>query len=618
MTAARLVCVLAPLALVACGRGPAADAGTPPATPAPYAHFLAAADWPTYNRDLAGTRYSPLDQIDVRNVARLVEAWRYPLPPFPDASGYELTPLAVDGVLYLAAADRIVALAADTGTERWRHVVRGEPPSPRGVTYWPGDAETPPRLFYTAGRRLAALDAATGQPVRAFGSGGAVEMPIPYRSAPTAFEHLLIVGSDGPPGSVRAYSARTGAQVWLFSAVPRPGEAGSDAAASDAWGGRHGLLHRAASFTVDVDRALVYAVFGGSGPNAHDGGEPPGDAQLGNAVVALDARTGARRWHFHTLRHEVWDHDLPAAPTLLDVTIRDATVPVLVLPSRPGYLYILNRVTGEPLFGVEESPVPPGDVPGAATSRARPIPVKPPPLARTSFAPSDLVTAEDTTAEHAAFCRQLRERGGGQRDAAGPAPRATVVFPGSAGGAGWGGAAADPTRGFVFVNTADAGDLVWPETADGGGTAPTTAGFWWDGTGGDAGPRAGETWPCQKPPWGRLTAVSASSGEIVWQVPLGVTAELPPGKQGTGRLNRGGPIVTAGGLVFVAATDDRRLRAFASRTGEELWSAELPRPGHAVPITYQARNGKQYVAVTAGGPADAAAGAPAVIAYALP
>lgn len=420
MTAARLVTVLAPLALAACGAEPAADAGGPLAWPAPYARFLAAGDWPSYNRDLAGTRYSPLDQIDARNVAGLVEAWRYPLPPHPGVdgapAGYELTPLVVNGVMYVAAADRIVALAADTGAELWRHAVRGEPPSARGVTYWPGDAETPPRLFYTAGRRLAALDAGTGEPVRAFGSGGAVEMPVPYRSAPTAFENLLLVGSDALPGSVRAYSARTGAQVWLFSAVPRPGEVGHDTWASDAWRDQPGVLHGAASFAVDVDRAIVYAVFGGPGPDEHYGGDRPGDALFGNAIVALDARTGARRWHFQTVHHDVWGYGLTAAPTLLDVTIGDAPVPVLALPSPQGYLYVLNRVTGEPVFGVEERPVPPSDVPGEATSPTQPIPAKPPPLARVSFAPGDLVTAEDTTEAHAAFCRKLRDRAGGLRN----------------------------------------------------------------------------------------------------------------------------------------------------------------------------------------------------------
>jgi quinoprotein glucose dehydrogenase len=411
------------------------------------------------------------------------------------------------------------------------------------------------------------------------------------------------------------------------------------------------------SFTVDVDRALLYASFAGPAPDDGFGGDRPGDNLYANSVVALDARSGERRWHFQTVHHDVWDYDLPAAPTLLDVAIGGMNVPVLAQAGKSGYLYVLNRVTGEPVFGVEERPVAASDVPGERTAGTQPIPLKPPPIARVAYAPNDLVTREDTNGAHADFCRTLRERGGGLQNsgpftpyrfrAEGRPPRTTLVFPGSLGGANWGGAASDPTLGFVFVNTSDVGSLGWIEAAQSDATAPAGEGdvtedaapyrrtsafasplarFWWsDGARGSAanGVGSGElAWPCQKPPWGQLVAVNVASGEIAWAVPLGITEQLPEQKQHTGRVNLGGPIATAGALVFIGATNDRRFRAFSSRTGAELWAAKLELSAHAVPITYLGAGGKQYVAIVAAG-AGAIDGADmpdaqALVAFALP
>jgi quinoprotein glucose dehydrogenase len=320
-------------------------------------------------------------------------------------------------------------------------------------------------------------------------------------------------------------------------------------------------------------------------------------------------------------------------------------VPFLAQTSKTGYMYILNRVTGQPVFGMEERKVPKSNVPNEETSPTQPIPVKPPPLARVSFKDDEIVRASDTTAEHAAFCRGLMERSGGFYNegpftpylyrAPGAPPRSTILFPGSIGGANWGGTAADPGLGYVFVNLNDEASIGWVEKSPEGARVPyrrnsivgTTSRFQWadaaangSGNGNIMGGEKG--WLCQRPPWGNLVAVNVKTGDIAWKVPLGVTDELPEGKKNTGRLNLGGPMTTAGGLVFIGATNDKRVRAFDAKTGKELWAARLPMSAHAVPMTYQARNGKQYVAITASGASalddPMPEGSEALVVFALP
>jgi glucose dehydrogenase len=465
-----------------------------------------------------------------------------------------------------------------------------------------------------------------------------VLMPAPYHGAPTTFEDLVVVGSNGPPGGVRAYDVRSGAERWSFL-------------------GETTLLHPAFSLTVDVDRALLYAVFAGPEGDIFFGGERNAGDPHESSVVALEARTGMRRWHFQTVHHDVWDYDLLAPPVLLEVTVEGERVPALAQAGRAGYLYVLDRVTGRPVFDIVETAVPASNVPGESTSATQPIPTKPPALARVSFKPEDLVTAVDTTAEHAAFCRALRDRSGGLQNS-GPftpyrhrapsaEPRSTIVFPGSLGGAGWGGVAADPRLGLVFVNTSSEGGIGWLErsTADATsaqtGEGPRTERMPYRRTSAVGGPLArfwshdaavdsagneqsggSLAWPCQKPPWGELMAVDVASGEIAWRVPLGKTDELAESRRKTGRLNVGGPVATAAGLVFIGASNDRRFRAFDSRTGAELWVTELPLSAHAVPITYAAADGRQYVVIVAAGRLAiddvGAADAQSLIAYALP
>jgi quinoprotein glucose dehydrogenase len=340
------------------------------------------------------------------------------------------------------------------------------------------------------------------------------------------------------------------------------------------------------------------------------GGDRKGANLFGNSIVAIDVQTGAYKWHFQTIHHDLWDADPPAPPGLIDIVQGGHTIPVAALTTKSGYLYFLNRDTGRPIFGTKERQVPKSDVPGEQTFPTQPFPVKPPPLARVEYKPNDLVTAADTNDEHVKACQDLIAKLGGVYNAGpftpwvyraeGAPPKSTVVFPGMGGGPNWGGTASNPQLGYVFVVTQDDGWLGWMEKTKEGSPAPYQRNFP-ERAGNFDVPMSGGggNWPCQKPPWGRLSAVNVSTGNIAWQVPLGVTDQLPAGKQHTGRPALAGAIATASGLLFIASTDDNRFRAFDAKTGKELWVTKLEHRGNADPMTYQGRNGKQYVAVVA-------------------
>jgi glucose dehydrogenase len=609
-------------------------------------------DWPMLLHDLAGTRYSPLTQINPSNVASLKRAWFYGFNRegkkikglSPTELYQEITPIVVDGVMYLPAGDRVVALEPESGKELWTYELNDTLASFRGVSYWPGDRNNPARIIFTTARKMVALNAKTGKVDPGFGREGEVPLTVPYDGAPTIYKNLLLIGTNfygpgerhigpqldqagGQLGDVHGYDVRTGKQLWEFHTITRPGEPGSDTwLKADSWKNRTGNNVWAFALTVDEERSLLYLPVSGPGANFY-GGDRPGNNLFGNTLVAVDAQTGKLKWYFQTVRHELWDYNLPPAPSLIDISKDGKKIPALVQVGKSGYMFILDRVTGKPVFGVEDRPVPQGDVPGEWYAPTQPFPLKPPPISRVSFTKDDIVTAADTTPEHAQACQELWDRVGGLYNGGpftpflhheeGKASKPSLVFPGFTGGANWGGTAVDPKLGYIFVNTKDAPALGWmeknpkyaPDSTEGLEpyirTGPRGIGNFSAAVRDPNGRSLGNL-PCFKPPWGRLIAVNAATGDFAWEVPLGVTEILPSEKQHTGVTNTAGAIATAGGLVFVGATSDSRFRAFDSKTGKELWVTKLDHTATANPMTYRGKNGKQYVAIVAaagGGPA---------------
>jgi glucose dehydrogenase len=601
--------------------------------PAASAADIPLTDWPNFNRDLAGTRYSPLTQINTRNVAKLKEVWTFHLHQASESpavrASTEATPIVVDNVMYLPAGDSVVALEPESGKEIWRYKMPSGVPNRRGVAYWPGDRNNPPRIVFTADHRLIGLNAKTGKIDPGFGKEGEVDTVVAYQASPTVYKNLILVGANvasensgvGEPGDTRAYDARTGAKLWNFHSVPSTGEPGNNTWEGDGWKDRSGVHQWSFSFVVDAQRNLIYTMFASP---AYDywGGDRKGDNLFGNSVVALDADTGKMKWYHQLVHHDLWDFDLPPTPVLLDVGVNGRgvnrkKVPIIAQSGKVGFMHILNRETGEPVFGIKETPVTASQVPGEQSAPTQPIPVKPPPLVRMSFTMDDLVTAADTTEEHAKACRDFVEKAGGVYNVgpftpwlyheSGAPPKSSVIFPGPIGGSDWGGSAADPKLGYIFVSVNEYGDVGWIQKAPAESKIPYRAGSHL-GNGStrfrqtvrDANGRVSEelSWPCQKPPWGELIAINAATGDFAWKVPLGITEELRAAKQNTGRRSTGGPIATAGGLVFIGATNDHHFRAFDSRTGKMLWDTKFTSGAESVPITFLGKDGKQYVAIT--------------------
>ncbi len=612
--------------------------------------------------DLAGTRYSPLDQINTNNVAGLAQAWFYGFNRegktirglSPTELYQEITPIVVDGAMYLPAGDRVVALDPETGKEIWTYEVNDGLASFRGVSYWPGDRNSPPRIIFTTARKMVALNARTGKIDPGFGREGEVPLTVPYDGAPTIYKNLLLLGTNfygpgerhigpqldqagGQLGDVHGYDVRTGKQLWELHTIPRPGEPGNETWLKGSWQNRTGNNVWAFALTVDEERGLLYLPVSGPGANFY-GGDRPGINLYGNALVAVDAQTGKVKWYFQTIHHELWDYNLPPAPSLIDIRKGGQKIPALVQVGKSGYMFILDRVTGKPVFGVEERPVAQGDVPGEWYAPTQPFPLKPPPISRVSFTKDDLVTATDTTPEHAKACQELWDSAGGLYNGGpftpflyhedGKSSKPSLVFPGFTGGANWGGTAIDPKLGYIFVNTKDAPAVGWmeknpkytPENTEGLEPYIRSGPRGMGGFGAavrDSSGRSLGTLPCFKPPWGRLIAVNAATGDFAWQVPLGISEILPPEKQHTGVSNSAGAIATAGGLLFIGSTSDSRFRAFESKTGKELWTVKLDHVATANPMTYRGKNGKQYVAIVAA--AGGGAGTPpGLVVFALP
>jgi quinoprotein glucose dehydrogenase len=502
--------------------------------------------------------------------------------------------------------------------------------SARGVGYWPGDDTHGPRILFMAGSNLMAVDAATGETPAGFGTNGRVSVSPGYGATPTIYKNVAIIGAAsseqvpyGEPGNPRAFDVVTGEKLWEFQTVPQPGQPFNDTW-GDGWDRRGGTNMWALSATVDAERGIAYLPIAGPAHNYY-GGDRPGDNRFGNSIVAVNAESGEYLWHFQTVHHDLWDIDQSSGGVLFDFQGENgASVPAIAYIGKASLMYVLNRVTGEPLIAVEERPVPAGDVPGEWYSPTQPFPVAPPPLSRVTFTEADLVTAEDTSAEHAAACReQMRAAGAMYNEGLftpflyndrGVPHRSTLQLPGGTGGVNWGGVTVDKATNVVYANVQNGSLVGWvqekrPEenSFDAGNAQNPYDRAYIFGTGpffSFAAPLGGNlrgSAPCFKPPWAELVAVDADTGEIVWRSTLGLNTALPEGKQLVGGSGSAGPTVTAGGLVFVGATSDARFRAFDAATGRELWSADLGGQGNANPMTYTGKSGKQHVAIVASG-----------------
>jgi quinoprotein glucose dehydrogenase len=587
-----------------------------------HAQTIAAGDWPSYGRDSAATHYSPLSQIAPANVQNLKLAWTFHMldgaPPAPGgtparALASQATPLVIGGILYLSTPQgRIVAMDGASGKQVWSFTLPGNArPSARGMEYWPGErGHDPELLFGTSDGKLMAISARTGRPVDGFGEHGAVNLHTPevmngmnnalfITSPPSVYKNLVITGGQvqeqptrGSAGDVRAWDVRTGKLVWTFHSIPRAGEPGYETWAPGSTAQRSGV-NVWNMMSVDRARGIAYLPFGAPAVDRW-GADRAGANLYSDTLVAVNAATGKQLWHYQLVHHDIWDFDLDTAPVLFDVHKDGKTIPAVAAINKSAYLFILDRVTGKPIYEAPETKVPGSSVPGEQPSPTQPIPVIPP-LARQSFNPD--TDYANLTPEHTAACKNFaasKKAVGSVAFSTIPAGHAIIRFPGSGGGAEWGGGAFDPKRGYYIINTNDMGTIEGLEAKPGG---------WWGSTeGADSFFMTQDTHiMCQTPPWGSLYAVDVNTGRIAWRTTLGVTDALPEGKRNTGRPSLGGPIVTASGLVFIGGTDDARFRAFDAFTGKEIWTYKLDYSAHATPVTYRGRDGRQYVAIVATG-----------------
>lgn len=705
-------------------------------------------DWPTYGGNPAGNRYSPLTQINRQTVARLQPAWTFDTGENNNPSGkgmdIQCQPIVVDGVLYgTTPRHQLFAIDAATGRQRWRFNPYADPAKQprfhplRGVAYWADGSDK--RILYSSGPELYAVNATTGALIRSFGTNGAVDLHEGLGDAKTlghetanlsirnttpgvVFGDLIIVGSavseggDAPPGNIRAFSVRTGKLAWVFRTLPLPGDYGYDTWMPDSYQ-KLGGANCWAGMVVDEKRGIVFA---GTGSPSVDfyGGDRAGQNLFANCVIALDAQTGKRIWHFQTVHHDLWDRDLPCPPNLLTVTHNGQKIDAVAQATKDGYVFVLDRETGKPLFPVNEVPVPTSPaLPGEQPWPTQPVPTKPAPFCLQTVAEATLT---DRTPEARAYVLNRFQTSQPGNKFILPNETGSLVL-GMGGGAEWGGTAADP-NGIFYVNS---NNMLWwlkmrntrqpiggvaltrgaslfttncgvchampgqespksqqanPSLTDigkrldkkqihsllmtGWGRMPSFGhiaqadreaivqfllnqkaespimasasaqhspvittnvepanGFPYQSpylNNGNVQFRDQDNYPATKPPWGTLNAIDLNTGEYVWQVPLGEYPDLQKkGIPPTGTENHGGPLVTAGRLVFIAATYDQKLRAFDQKTGKVVWQYPLPAGGFATPITYSVA-GRQYIAIAAGGNRYGLKPGGSYIAFALP
>jgi quinoprotein glucose dehydrogenase len=674
-------------------------------------------EWRGYLGDEASNQYSPLTQIDRENVDRLQEAWRYD-PGDADEYGTLIptNPLVVRGILYgLSARKNLFALDAATGEELWMYPFDqpdGGKGSGRGLVYWQGrtrDGESAEWILVGLGHALYAVDAISGELVEDFGDNGAVDLragldrPVDGVNlsviAPgTLYEDLLIQGFgtsefyDAAPGYIRAYHLPSGALRWTFRTIPAPGEPGADTW-PDEGRDRFGGANSWAGITVDGERGIAF-VPTGSAAYDYYGANRKGDNLFANSLIALDAKTGERLWHYQFVRHDLWDRDLPTPPNLVTLHRDGEDIPAVSQATKSGHLFLFHRDTGEPLFPIEEVPVTGAGAPGSHPAATQPLPTAPPPFANQHFEVSQV------RPESAGYIGALIKGMTTNEPFHAPDEQGLVVYPGLDGGAEWGGQAYDPVGNLLFVNTNEVpwyitmvpqlesegspysvefaylhycgachgadregngnifpslkniGDRLWPwEVWDivrnGRGRMPAFASepgshlfgaLLYLYTAGEneiarrraSGKVAGYLTdgfntltdefglPGSQPPWGSLVAIDLDRASIAWKNPLGDYPQaLKLGLSGLGAENYGGPVVTAGGLVFIGATPDGKFRAFDKDSGDLLWETTLPAGGFATPAVYKA-SGRQYVVIAAGGGKLGQRSGSAYVAYALP
>jgi len=668
-----------------------------------------------YGGGPAQIRYSPLSQISRANVAQLAVAWTYDTG---EPGAMQTQPVVVDDVLYgYTPTHKAFALNAATGERLWTFDsgIKGSGPN-RGVMYWRDGAER--RVFAAVDNFIYALDPSTGQPIGSFGANGRIDLREQLGRDPATqgvrlttpgvvYKDLLIVGGrvgealPTSPGDIRAYDVRTGALRWAFHTIPHPGESGYDTWPRQAWE-YGGGANNWPGMALDEKTGIVYVPTGSAASDFY-GADRLGDNRFANCLLALDANTGRRIWHFQFVRHDLWDRDPPSPPSLVTVTRNGRTIDAVAQATKQGFVFVFDRANGKPLFPIEYRKYPASTVPGEVAADTQPLPVKPLPFARQALT-ADMLTTRTPEAHAAAAAEFAGMRSEGQFVPF-SIDRPTVIFPGYDGGAEYGGQAFDPETGLYYVN---ANDLAWtgqlaPNTGGQSGRAlylqhcalchrddragtppqiPSLAGIdtrrsfaqivavvrkgggrmpgfpaldqtavnaivQFLVTGEDAPVAAGrggtpphahplinnayrftgykkfldpQGYPAVAPPWGTLNAIDVNTGTYAWKVPLGEYPELAAqGMKDTGSENYGGPVVTAGGLVFIAATNhDRKIRAFDKQTGALLWEATLPSSGNATPAVYES-GGREFVVIAAGGGKSNQGGPGGVyVAFALP
>lgn len=672
-------------------------------------------DWAEYLGGPDRNHYSTLDDITPDNVNRLKIAWTYSLP---DSGQMQVNPLVINGIVYgVSSSVQAFALNAATGKERWRF---GDPlknwaSTSRGVSYWKDGEDE--RILYTVGPNLWALNAKTGKPIPSFGDGGKIDLHtglpaiaqqkfIISNTPGTIFEDLIVMplrlseGSDAAPGDIRAFNVRTGKLAWTFHTIPYPGEYGYKTFPKDAYLNTYtGAANNWAGMAVDRKRGILYVPTGSAGYDFY-GGNRKGQNLFANCLLALDARTGKRLWHFQMTHHDVWDRDMPAPPNLVTLQKDGKTIDAVAQVTKQGFVFVFDRITGEPIYPIKEVPVAASDLKGEKLWKTQPMPTLPLPYARQSAAltENDISPYAENREE---LIKNFRTYKTGFYDP--PTQNGTVIFPGYDGGAEWGGAAADP-EGILYVNSnemawvltmkppdndalanASPGEKVYLSTcaschgvdrkgnaksgfpslvdiekkrdrefvtqiiSTGKGMMPgfpalsnaekqaLVAYLFGDEKKEVSGVAKGSKpvqlpfystgyhkfldskgLPAISPPWGQLSAINLNTGEYAWQVPLGEEPSLvPKGIRNTGVENYGGPVITASGLLFIAATKDGMFRAFDKRTGKVLWETKLPAASFATPATYKA-NGKQYIVLACGGTKLGTPKGNKYVAYALP